>query len=151
MVIKEKWIINSIYVENFDKHDFVCEYNPITGRYKERLRDEVDKIELTIGYYTKTNDSLVGVFATDKGPILFKNDIQILLEQGKYQINIAEKLDKRIFCLTINGKREIEVEYEKPKYVNYDAWSDEEMVDFFFWLSKKNQKKFHEYYTINKQ
>lgn len=151
MVIKEKWTMSSIYVENFDKHDFVCEYNPTSGRYKERLRDEIDSLELATGYYIKINDSIFGVFATAKGPVLFKNSIQILLEQGKYHMNVTKKLSKNVFCLIVDGKSEIEVEYETPKYINYDAWSEEEMVDFFFWLSQKNQKKFHEYYTINKQ
>lgn len=151
MVNKEKWTISTIYIENFDKHDFVCEYNPTTGVYKERLRDEISNNELTTGYYVKVNDSIFGVFATTKGPVLFRNDSQILLEQGRYHISVDEKLDKRRFCLAINGQKKFEVEYEKPKYVNYDAWSDEEMVDFFLWLSQKDQKRFHEYYTINKQ
>lgn len=149
MDTKEKWTVSPIYVENFDKHDFVCEYNPTTGRYNERLRDEISNKELTTGYYVKVNDLMFGVFATTKGPVLFKNDSQFLLEQGKYRMQVDKKLDKNIFCLTINEKQEFQVEYEKPKHINYDAWSDEEMVDFFLWLSQKNQKKFHEYYTIN--
>ncbi|MEL7636061.1 MULTISPECIES: hypothetical protein [Sporomusa] len=148
MVIKEKRTVSPIYIENFDKHEFICEYHPITGRYTERLRDEFSNNELATGYYVKVNDSVFGVFATSKGPVLFRNDSQFLLEQGKYHVNVIERLGKRIFCLAIDGKGIFETEYEKPKYVNYDAWSDEKVVDFFLWLSQKDQNKFHDYYTI---
>lgn len=149
MAIKEKRTVIPIYIENFDKHEFICEYHPSTGKYKERLRDEIGNNKLTIGYYVEVNDSVFGVYATTKGPVLFRNDNQVLLEQGKYHMNVFEKVNKRIFHLIIDGKENFEVEYEKPKYVNYDVWSDENMVDFFFWLSQKNQNKFHEYYTVN--
>jgi hypothetical protein len=148
MVNKEERTISPIYIENFDKHEFVCEYDPDTGMHKERLRDEINDNELTTGYYVNINNSVFGVFATSKGPVVFRDDSQFLLEQGKYHMDVVDKMSKRIFQLTIDGTEEVEVEYEKPKYVNYDAWSDEELVDFFVWLSQKNPKNFHEYYTI---
>ena len=53
-----------------------------------------------------------------------------------------------VFRLVINDAEIFNIEYEKVKFVNFDPWSDEEMVDFYRWLTNgQNEQKFYDFFT----
>ncbi|WP_196598135.1 hypothetical protein, partial [Pectinatus frisingensis] len=149
MVIEEKRTVEPIYIENYDEYNFVCKYFPSTGGFEEKSRDEIGGVEFKRGYYVKNKDNLVGLFSSKIGPIIFINSKQYLLELGKSKMDICEKNGNvMVFRLVINDVEIFNIEYEKVKFVNFDPWSDEEMVDFYRWLTNgQNEQKFYDFFT----
>lgn len=149
MAIEEKRTVEPIYIKNHDEYNFVCEYFPYLGKFEEKSRNEIGNVEFIKGYYVKNKNDIIGLFSSKTGPIIFRNSKQYLLKPGKCKMEISEQIDDiMIFRLVINGVEAFSVEYEKPKFVNFDPWSDEEMVDFYLWLTNgQSEENFYNFFT----
>ena len=149
MVTEEKRTVEPIYIKNHDEYKFVCKYFPSLGWFEEKLRDDIGAVDFNKGYYVKNKSDLIGMFSSEKGPIVFRNHEQYLLEPGKCKMELYEStMDVKVFRLVISGVEVFKVEYEKAKYVNFDPWSDEEMVDFYLWLTNgQDEQTFYDFFT----
>lgn len=149
MVIKEKWTLEPIYIRNHDKYNVVCEYYPDTGDFREvELSKEIEG-KLWRGSYYKVDENIYGVFASAKGPFFFENNKKYLINKYDYKIEVQEsKLNYKTFMLSINNVEEIKIDYPvMPAIV--DPWADEEMIDFFFYMSKVYSRQgFYENFTL---
>lgn len=66
--------INPIAIQNHDIYKMICLYNTITGDYDEIERSELKDLNRPWrGFYTQKSNDVIGVFATNKGPVFFIN------------------------------------------------------------------------------
>jgi len=150
MAIEEKRSIEEpIYIRNHDEYKFVCRYFINSGKTEEKLREEIGTVTFNKGYYVKNKGDIIGIFSSKNGPVIFKNNEQYLIEPGKTKMELSESMNgTSVFRLIINGLEVLTVTYEKSKFVNFDVWSDDEMVDFYLWLTnQQNEQKFYNFYT----
>jgi len=128
----------------------VCIYKPESGEFEEKDRSEISDIKETWrGFYKDTDKGLVGVFATDQGPVFFVNDSTYLLTEGDWDFIIEEMGDKNAFTFYYNGQEQFKIEYIKTKDLGIHPYADEEFMDFFVWMSKKKESKsFIDFYIL---
>ncbi|MCX7569303.1 hypothetical protein OS242_04960 [Tumebacillus sp. DT12] len=151
MAIEEKRTVTPIYLRNHDIHAVVCEYHPDTGEYKEVERNTVaDKLRR--GSYCNVDGKLYGVFASDAGPIFFRNNKMYQLKQRDFKIEvqgIGTNSEFRKFVFSSNNGVEISIDYPVGPPI-LDPWADEETVDFFVYLSKAYERDgFYENFTLS--
>lgn len=127
---------------------YIWEYYPPSGRCREiRLEGELCADE-SRGFYVCTGSALVGLYASEKGPVFFVDRRQYVLEPGHYRMEHIEREKTREFRLSISGNEVYSVEYDKPRWID-DSLNDEEICDFFLWLHKRqNNTGFHSFFTV---
>jgi len=140
-------------IKSMDDVRQVCIYNTNDKSYHIE-NDEDFKLKRDIGFCAIIEDNVYGVFKTEDGPIFFINDRMYYLKDIKYSFRHTH-LEKKVgqFIFSIDGKTELKLVYSITTCTNYDAWSEEEDVDFFQWLTQKHKKledieRFYNYYTI---
>lgn len=141
MLTQAKRVLKNVYMQNFQLYKTVCEYHVDDGYYKEIHRDNMiyDK---TNGVYVNTNGLIIGLYASNKGPVLVCNDKKFNLMHKNYELQVISKSEKtNNFVVKIDREEIISIEYPRIQYVDYDPWSSEEEVDFFSWLVKKQQEE----------
>lgn len=148
MATSEKRSVEPLYIQMYPAKEWVCEYLPSKGSFNE-LKLSDTKVITSKGFYVKNEGTIIGLFASTEGPVIFKDDTQIPLELGKYNMELEEQGANRIFKLIVNGEEVFVIKYEKPRFANWDVWSDEETLDFFSWLYKnQNDDQFHRFYSM---
>lgn len=143
--------INPIAIQNHDIHKIICVYNTLTGECNEIQRSELGGLNKTWrGFYTKKANDLIGVFATDKGPVFFVNSNMYLLAQNDWDFYVEVFSERNVFSFVYNSQVIYRLEYLRTKEFGIHAYADEEFLDFFAWMSKnKENKSFIDFYTIN--
>ena len=122
-----------IYLRHHDIHKNILKYAPENGHSQELDRSELPREqELARGFYVSIDDSMVGVYPSKDGPICFYNDQRFLLADDACQLVLVTGAEENQFILRWQDKERFCITYPKPKSVDFDPWSDEEMVDFFY-------------------
>lgn len=144
-----KLTMSRIYLTNHDVHALILEYVPETGKFREIPRQALPRGQSEgRGFYVSVNGAVIGIYASSKGPVCFRNEARFLLSDKGCQVELIEGAEENQFFLRWKGKERISVRYPRVKFKDYDAWSDEEMLDFFLWLSRSVSKdQFFKYYT----
>lgn len=151
MVTQEKWFLRVIYLQNFESYKIICKYYEKTGKYKEIFKKNTYRDKIS-GVYVNVGEEIVGLYSSYDGPVFFRNEEKFILKDINYRIKVIDKTEKiKEFSLIIGEQKKISIEYYKQKYINYDPWSEEDDVDFFLWLEKKQKEKdFYDKYTKNR-
>lgn len=143
--------MESIILRNHDAYREVLQYNPQTGHYEEKSRDQVslDKLDAK-GFYVNTGNSVIGVYASTEGPICFCNDQRFPLANPACRVELNTSIDGNQFILSWNEQIQFSISYRPTPYREYDSWSaTDEDVDFFAWIkSNIADPTFYTYYTI---
>lgn len=143
--------INPIAIQNHDMYKMICVYDTTTGDCSEMERSELEDLNKTWrGFYTKKANNLIGVFATNKGPVFFVNSDMYLLAQNDWNFHVEVFPEKSIFSFVYNDEEHYKLEYTRPKELGVNPYADEEFMDFFVWMAKnKANKNFIGFYTIS--
>ncbi|MGM9988788.1 MAG: hypothetical protein ACI35O_16400 [Bacillaceae bacterium] len=151
-MIDWKTKINPIVITNHDIYKMICLYNTLTGECNEIERSGLKGLNKDwIGFYVKKGNDLIGVFATNKGPVFFINSNMYPLVQNDWDFDIEVLSSERnVFSFVYNGQEIYRLEYERTKLIGIHPYADEEFMDFFVWMSKwKESGDFLDFYTIN--
>ncbi len=98
-MVNWKTAITPIYIQNHDIHKVICVYKPESGEFEEKDRSELlDLKETWRGYYKNTDKGLMGIFATDRGPVFFVNSERYLLPEKSWDFKV-EPLKEIMFLL----------------------------------------------------
>ncbi len=139
MVAREERAVKTIYLQNFEKYQEVLAYHA-NGDYHIRSQIDVTE-EKTKGTYVSKENTIIGIYASIDGPVVFLNHEKYYLKTDNLQFDIEERSDsRRKFKLTKSGVPIYEYTYPRTEFVDYDPWSSEDDVDFFSWLVKISQK-----------
>lgn len=126
---------------------YVCEYYPPSGGHREILLDGNRTEDVCRGFYVCTDDAVIGLYASQRGPVVFRNAQEYVLRAGAYAMELVEKERTRVFRLTVSGEEAFSVEYRRPQWID-DAPVDEETADFFLWLYRgQKDPRFHTFFT----
>jgi hypothetical protein len=143
---------NPIYLQEHDTYNLICLYNTATGHYEKRTRQELglDSIEDTwTGFAKYADDDVVGIFATNNGPVFFINGNMYHLKDNEWDFFVERGNDAiNIFSFMYNGGKVYETRYKKVTCLDVHAFADEAFMDFFIWMSlHKESPTFMDYYT----
>lgn len=127
---------------------YVWEFYPPSGRCK-LIRFEGEQFaDASRGFYVETGDVLVGLYASERGPVFFVDDCHYVLKAGQYHMELSERTKLKVFRLAIQGRETFSLEYEKPGWID-DSLVDEETSDFFLWLYRRqNTHGLHAFFTL---
>lgn len=150
-MVNWKTSITPIYIQNHDIHKKICMYNVENGAYVEKERTEFPELKETWrGFYKNANKDIIGIFATDKGPVFFVNDVMYLLTEKDWDFKVETLQDINLFTFLYDGKEQYRIQYQRTKDIGVHAYADEEFMDFFVWMAKKKESKtFIGFYTLN--
>lgn len=149
-MVKWKTSVVPIYLRNREAYDRVCRFNPENGDYTEVERVELpDSLVLWRGYYKKIEKVFIGVFASEKGPVLFVNKQMYLLKKGLYRFNLVSLENENEFSFFYEGNEKFSIKYPRIKSLWTNPYEDEEFVDLIVWLyNNMNDEDFYNYYTM---
>ncbi|NQX67320.1 hypothetical protein HQN90_14460 [Paenibacillus alba] len=136
-----------IYLKNFKVEKYMCEYSIDLGVFREIALSDTMDIHITRGYYSRVGNTYFGVFATINGPFLFiNNSIHRFDSNVKINLIVGKNENEVTFIL---GTTQFSMQYPREKFVNYDVWSDEEIVDFFQWIKiQSTSESFQNFYSL---
>lgn len=151
-MVNWKTKITPILIENFDSINHICVYKPENGEFVEKNRMDITELKETwIGYYKNTEKGLIGIFASDCGPVFFVNNERYLLTEGSWDFEISVIADYSHFSFWHDGKEYFNIDYLNEADIGIHPYADEEFMDFFVWLSKcKDSRTFITFYTVDK-
>jgi hypothetical protein len=147
-VWKTSW--TPIYIQNHEIHKNICIYEPETGQSVEKDRSEFPEIKETWrGFYKSLDSGVMGIFATDKGPVFFVNDRRYLLTEKEWDFEVESIGNNNIFSFWFDKKEQLKIDYKKTDDLGIHTYVEEDVIDFFVWMTKKKKSKtFIEFYTL---
>ncbi len=117
----------------------------IQGGNKEFYRNKKRFPNFT-GFYFKDEKTFFALYPTEKGPMMYYNEIEYPLYKNLH-INLAIEEPWRTFSII---EYDIYIKYRTSKYLGFDVWSEEEDVDLFYRIQKYYQDDdFYKKYTIS--
>jgi hypothetical protein len=125
----------------------ILRYNTETGRYVIR---EERPIPSYSGFFEYCNDGVVGVYASEDGPILFHNERQYKMTEQTFEMRVVSDDEGNwdgVFHCSSEGKELFVVKYNRGPDLSLFLFSYEE-CDFFKWLKERNESpNFRSWYT----
>lgn len=152
-MVNWKTKINPIFIQDNDVSDNICVYNTVTGENQIKTRSElgIQSINDTwIGFSKQNREDVIGIFATDLGPVFFVNEKMFPLAGHEWDF-VVEKVSQEtnIFSFIYNSEKVLEIDYIKVMELGTHPYADEEFMDFFLWMAKKKESKnFIDFYTL---
>jgi hypothetical protein len=133
MAKKQEWPINSGFLKNFEEYTKV--FSIELSKEVSMLKEEVDILNQS-GTYVLQHGKIVAVFKWNNDIYIKINNEIHTIPIDQYTIKVINLSDtKRRFIVSEGKANIIEYDYNRQKYVYFDAWSEEDDVDFFSWLS----------------
>lgn len=130
MVVSKKRVLNSIYLQNFEKFQDVLEHRD-DGSYSVQSKNDI-VVEETNGVYVFKDGQIIGIYASVDGPVFILDDHEYLIKSDRLQFDIEESsMSERKFTVIKDNFTIFELKYPKTEFVDYDPWSSEDDVDFF--------------------
>ena len=140
--------MSPIYIENFDSQSKICEYSSEARREipLEELKEQ--GAALTKGAYVRNGERYIGVYASQQGPQFFVDALVYSLSEGNWDMEVSQDGDRKRFRFLWQGKEVLNLNYHEPYGYGTHFAADEELVDFYLWMSKKKgSQRFITYYT----
>ncbi len=152
-MVNWKTKINPIFIQDNDVSNNICVYNTVTGENQIKTRSElgIQSISDTwIGFAKQNGEDVIGVFATNCGPVFFVNEKMFPLMGSKWDFVVGMVLEEtNMFSFIYNDEKVIEISYKRVVELGTHPYADEEFMDFFTWMSKKKESKtFIDFYTL---
>ncbi|MFZ6747628.1 hypothetical protein [Undibacterium sp. Ren11W] len=134
-----------IYLKNFDNYLQILEYDTYEGSHRITTRDEITKnnVKISFGTFVVEGNNVVGVYATPKGPVFFKNETKLLGSLGAIKVEIQKNVKPGInhFSLYSKGQRVFETTYLDRDGIDCNPYdTEEEDINMFVMLSNATEK-----------
>ncbi|HBF36151.1 MAG TPA: hypothetical protein DDW50_02395 [Firmicutes bacterium] len=113
------------------------------------VRNVENPDDLWIGVAQQNGTDIIGVFATDQGPVFFVNKQRYLLNGNEWDFSVKQKnTQNNTFRFVYNKVVVYEANYKRVTELGVHPYADEEFMDFYTWMTKKKiSKTFIQYYT----
>ena len=149
-----KTSINPIYLQEHDVSAITCVYNTITGDYEIKSSAELGIKTFSDcwrGFSKQNGSDIVGIFASNIGPIFFINEKMYSLKNNEWDF-LVKVIDNELnqFSFMFNEKLIYKTTYKRVKELGIHPYADEEFMDFFIWMSKRKESpRFMDFFTVD--
>jgi len=137
----------------------VIKHKTLSGRYLKRDNHTGSVSEIQVlppnqlprkkASYIKHDNSFIGVFASEHGPVLFIDEKVFLFADESWAVELIKGNDKNQFKLLQQGQMIYDAIYQPPQPDDLDPWSDAESVDLFAWIAaKRHDKEIFQMWTL---
>lgn len=87
--------------------------------------------------YTKHAGKFIGVYASEKGPVMFIDTATLPFANTSWVVTLAKLNGRNQFSVQQDGKEIFKADYQPATPDDFDACSDTESVDLFSWIAAK--------------
>ncbi|HEY2491748.1 MAG TPA: hypothetical protein VGI33_02310 [Paenibacillus sp.] len=108
-------------------------------------------VEYYRGFYINHQDHLIGIVATEKGPLFFYDRDHYLLQENSFQFILRHQGTENTFHFVWNGTTLLELSYLRVLCRDDGGvWVDDHLHDFFSWLDLAVERRnFYSFYTVS--
>ncbi|WP_144407038.1 hypothetical protein [Paenibacillus sp. IHBB 10380] len=108
-------------------------------------------VEYYRGFYINYQDHLIGIVATEKGPLFFYDRDHYLLQENSFRFILRHQGTENTFHFVWNGTTLLGISYLRVLCrEDSGAWVDDHLNDFFFWLDLAVERRnFYSFYTVS--
>ncbi|GAA0849843.1 hypothetical protein GCM10008915_61640 [Bifidobacterium pullorum subsp. gallinarum] len=119
------------------------------GSFRELELDAGKDVQYCRGFYVHFNTKLIGIVATDEGPVFICDQEKFLLDEQTLHFLLQKNAEVNTFIFMWEGKVKLQIPYLRSLVEYNGKWVDDSIFDFFSWLYEASgRKRFYSYYRL---